>query len=241
MMQWLLALQWEAIIQIIIIDILLGGDNAIIIALACRNLPKHLRRRGIIWGAAGAIILRVVLISIAVALLGIPWLKLVGAALLFWIGVKLMLPELDDDGTQAQVDASHRFWTAVRTIIVADFVMSLDNVIAIAAAAETADPSQRTGLIIFGLLFSVPFIIFGSQLVLKLLDRFPFIVTLGGALLGWIAGGLMVTDPALRAVWPMEPSLGYLASALGAVSVVSVAKVMGRSRRRAQLSAPHGT
>lgn len=240
MMQWLLALQWDAIIQIIIIDILLGGDNAIVIALACRNLPKHLRRRGVIWGAAGAIVLRVILISIAVALLGIPWLKLVGAALLLWIGVKLMLPDLDD-GTQAQVDASNRFWTAVRTIVVADFVMSLDNVIAIAAAAESADPSQRTGLIIFGLLFSVPFIVLGSQLVLKLLDRFPFIVTLGGALLGWIAGGLMVTDPALRAALPMTPSVGYVASALGAVFVVSVAKAMGRSRRSVHPSTPHGT
>jgi len=231
MWQWLLNLEWDAIVQIIIIDILLGGDNAVIIALACRNLPPRHRRLGIIWGAAGAIVLRVILITVAVALLAIPFLKLVGGLLLLWIGVKLIAPPPEDD-EHADIKASDKLLAAVKTIIVADFVMSLDNVIAIAGAAEQADPSQRIGLIIFGLLVSVPFIVFGSQLILKLLDRLPIIVVLGGALLGWIAGGLIAGDPIVRPLVPAAAYVGYAASAAGAVFVVALAKWLERRRAR---------
>ncbi|MEW5881756.1 MAG: TerC family protein [Pseudomonadota bacterium] len=229
MWQWLLNLEWDAIVQIIIIDILLGGDNAVIIALACRNLPPKHRSLGVIWGAAGAIVLRVILITVAVALLTVPFLKLVGGLLLLWIGVKLIAPPPEHDD-HASVQASDKLWAAVKTIIVADFVMSLDNVVAIAGAAEQADPSQRTGLIIFGLLVSVPFIVFGSQLILKLLDRLPIIVVLGGGLLGWIAGGLIVGDPIVQPYVPRDAYVGYAASVLGAVFVVALAKWLERRR-----------
>ena len=232
MMQWLMNLDWNAIVQIIIIDILLGGDNAVIIALACRNLPPKARRQGIIWGAGGAIVLRVILITVAVALLNVPFLKLVGGVLLLWIGIKLMVPA-DEGGEHAKLQASDRLLSAIKTIIIADFVMSVDNVIAIAGAAEQADPSQRTGLIIFGLLVSVPFIVFGSQIILKLLDRFPIIILLGGALLGWIAGGLMLSDPIVEPHLPQTDTARYVASAVGAAFVVAVAKLVGRRRQRA--------
>jgi YjbE family integral membrane protein len=232
MMQWLMSLEWDAIVQIIIIDILLGGDNAVIIALACRNLPTKLRRQGIFWGAAGAIVLRVILITVAVALLNVPFLKLIGGALLLWIGVKLIAPP-PEGGDHAKIAASDKLMSAIKTIIVADFVMSLDNVIAIAGAAEHADPSQRTGLIIFGLLVSVPFIVFGSQLILKLLDRFPVIVLLGAALLGWIAGGLIVGDVWIKPFLPDHALVGYVGSTVGAVAVVVIAKLLERRRGKA--------
>lgn len=241
MMQWLMALEWDAIIQIIIIDILLGGDNAVIIALACRGLPPKLRKQGIFWGSAGAIILRVILISVAVHLLALPWLKFIGGVLLLWIGIKLLLPVNEEEG-HANITSTDKLWTAVRTIIVADFVMSVDNVIAIAGAAETADPAQRTGLIIFGLLVSVPFIVFGSQIVLKLLDRFPAIITLGGGLLGWIAGGLIVTDNVTKIYMPDYAYSTHIASLIGAVLVIAVAKVISARQARASRKeeAPHG-
>jgi YjbE family integral membrane protein len=228
MMAWLVNLEWDAIVQIIIIDILLGGDNAVVIALACRNLSDNARNKGIFWGAAGAIILRVILITMAVALLNIPFLKLVGGLLLLWIGVKLIAPP-DEEG-HADIQASDKLMAAIKTIIVADFVMSLDNVIAIAGAAEQADPAQRTGLIIFGLLVSVPFIVFGSQLILKLLDRFPIIILLGGGLLGWIAGGLIIGDKVLTGYVPQNPTVIYIASAIGALFVVGLAKWLQRRR-----------
>ena len=232
MIEWLMNLEWDAIVQIIIIDILLGGDNAVIIALACRNLPPKHRRQGIIWGAAGAIILRVILITVAVALLEVPFLKLVGGLLLLWIGIKLLAPPEEEGGPHGKVQASDKLLAAIKTIIVADFVMSLDNVIAIAGAAEQADPSQRTGLIIFGLLVSVPFIVFGSQIILKLLDRYPIIILLGGALLGWIAGGLIVTDPVTEPFVPQTDTVRYVASAAGAAFVVAVAKLLARRRHK---------
>lgn len=232
MMAWFANLEWDAIFQIILIDILLGGDNAVIIALACRNLPAKQRTKGIIWGAAGAIVLRVILITVAVALLNIPFLKLIGGVLLLWIGIKLIAPP-DEAETHANLQASDKLWSAIKTIIVADLVMSFDNVVAIAGAAEHADPSQRTGLIIFGLLVSVPFIVFGSQLVLKLLDRFPVIVLAGGALLGWIGGGLMLTDVFVKPYVPEGDALRYAASAIGAVLVVVIAKILAARRPKA--------
>lgn len=196
---------WIAVGQIIMIDILLGGDNAVVIALACRKLPPAQRTKGIIWGTAGAIVLRVILIFFALALLAVPYLKIVGAVLLVWIGVKLLAPE--DEDSHGDIQASDKLWAAVKTVIVADLVMSVDNVIAIAGAAEGAGGDHKMGLVVFGLLVSIPIIVWGSQLVIKLMDRFPVIITVGGMLLGWIAGTMAVTDPAALPYLPTTPAL----------------------------------
>ncbi len=197
---------WVALGQIIIIDILLGGDNAVVIALACRKLPPHQRTKGIIWGTAGAIILRVILIAFAMTLLMVPFLKLVGALLLIWIGVKLLAP---DDEAHGDIQGSDKLMAAIKTIIVADLVMSVDNVIAIAGAAQNAGEHSFL-LVVLGLLISIPIIVWGSTLVLKLMSRFPMIITAGGMLLGWIAGGMLVTDPAFvnPDKWTFMPKLG---------------------------------
>ncbi|SIT50028.1 Membrane protein TerC, possibly involved in tellurium resistance [Paraburkholderia piptadeniae] len=193
MLEFLATLHWGAVFQIIVIDILLGGDNAVVIALACRNLPAAQRTQGVLWGTLGAILLRVVLIAFAVALLDVPLLKFAGGLLLLWIGVRLLAPAPD---AHANVKPADKLITAIKTIVIADAVMSLDNVIAIAGAAEAAEPHHRIALVVFGLFVSIPLIVWGSQLVLKLLDRYPIVVTVGGALLGWIAGSLIVNDPA---------------------------------------------
>ncbi|AQG97794.1 hypothetical protein A9R05_02350 [Burkholderia sp. KK1] len=227
MLEFFSTLHWGAVVQIIVIDILLGGDNAVVIALACRNLPDRQRTRGIVLGTLGAILLRVVLIAFAVMLLDVPFLKFVGGVLLLWIGVKLMQPDHDEH----HIDASDRLWAAVKTIVIADAVMSLDNVIAIAGAAEAADPRHRLALVIFGLIVSIPLIVWGSTLVLKLLDRFPVVVLLGAALLGWIAGGLIIDDPFIDR-WPALNTdiVGYAARVAGALFVVGVGWLL---RRRA--------
>ena len=226
---------WIALGQIIIIDILLGGDNAVVIALACRKLPAAQRSKGIIWGTAGAIVLRVVLIIFAMTLLNLPFLKVVGALLLVWIGVKLL--------------------AAIKTIIVADLVMSVDNVIAIAGAAQSSG-EHSTLLVVLGLLISIPIIVWGSQLVIKLMERFPMIITAGGMLLGWIAGGMLVTDPAFvnPDKWQWMPKLGtvdsngmaeisrtlyWTAHVAGALLVLAIGKFI-TSRRGATDSAQHG-
>ena len=219
---------WVAVGQIIMIDIVLGGDNAVVIALACRRLPPAQRRLGILWGTAGAIILRVILIFFALVLLAIPYLKLVGAALLVWIGVKLMLPE-EGDG-HADIQGSDRLWGAVKTVIVADLVMSIDNVIAIAGAAEAAGGSHQMPLVIFGLLVSIPIIVWGSQLVLKLMDRYPLIITVGAMLLGWIAGTMAITDPAVKDLIVPTDALKYGCGAAGALLVLALGKWFGRPR-----------
>jgi YjbE family integral membrane protein len=222
---------WIAVGQIIMIDILLGGDNAVVIALACRSLPPAQRTKGIIWGTAGAIALRVVLIFFALTLLQIPFLKLIGALLLVWIGIKLLLPE-HDGGGHGDVAASDKLWGAIKTVIVADLVMSVDNVIAIAGAAESAGGDHTMPLVIFGLLISIPIIVWGSQLVLKLMDRFPVLITIGGMLLGWIAGTMAVTDPAIVDWVPRDgapkpevlASVRYGAGAAGALLVLLLGK-----------------
>lgn len=229
---YLATLHWGAIFQIIVIDILLGGDNAVVIALACRNLPKEQRLKGILWGTAGAIALRVILIAFAVALLQVPFLKLVGGALLVWIGVKLLLPGEEDE--HGNLQGGTTLWSAIKTIIIADLVMSVDNVIAIAGAAQQADPDHQMGLVIFGLVVSIPLIVWGSTLVLRLLERFPIVITLGGALLGWIAGSMMITDIAVvRAIGEPGTALHYGAGAAGAVLVVLIGKLLGARRKPA--------
>ena len=218
---------WIAVGQIILIDILLGGDNAVVIALACRGLPPKQRRMGIIYGTAGAIILRVVLIAFALALLQVPYLKLVGGVLLVWIGVKLLAPHDDDD--HANINPSDKLWGAVKTVIVADLVMSVDNVLAIAGAAESAG-SHQLPLVIFGLLVSIPIIVAGSQIVLKLMDRFPIIITLGAMLLGWIAGQMAFTDPAMKPFVPAGKVWEYAAAAAGALLVLAIGKAIQARR-----------
>ncbi|MBB5407230.1 YjbE family integral membrane protein [Paraburkholderia sp. CI2] len=226
MLEFFTTLHWGSVFQIIVIDVLLGGDNAVVIALACRNLPQSQRMRGIVWGTAGAIALRVVLIAFAVVLLDVPFLKFAGGLLLLWIGVRLLAPAHD---AHDNVKPADKLISAVKTIIIADAVMSVDNVIAIAGAAEAAEHEHRLALVIFGLVVSIPLIVWGSQLILKLLDRFPGIVLFGAGLLGWIAGGLMVNDPAGDR-WPIldTPVAEYGMSIAGALFVVIVGYLLKR-------------
>ena len=234
---------WVAVGQIIMIDILLGGDNAVVIALACRKLPPAQRTQGILWGTAGTIILRVILIFFALTLLAIPFLKIVGAILLLWIGVKLLAPEHDDP--HGSIQGSDKLWAAVKTVIVADLVMSVDNVIAIAGAAQGAGDGHQMPLVIFGLLVSIPIIVWGSQLVIKLMDRFPMIITLGGMLLGWIAGTMLISDPAVVRLdawtWvpkiPQTDTVKYAAGIAGALLVLAIGKWVA-SRRPTAHDAP---
>jgi YjbE family integral membrane protein len=193
---------WAALLKIIGINIVLSGDNAVVIALACRSLPEKQRKLGVLFGSGGAIVLRIILTFFAVYLMNLPYLKIVGALLLLWIGVK------------------ENLMAAIRTIIIADFVMSLDNVIGVAAAANGNVP-----LIVIGLLISIPIIIFGSTLIMKVMDRFPIIITIGGGLLGYVAGEMAVTDSAISG-W-IEHHAHYLHTWLpiaGALIVVAVGK-----------------
>jgi YjbE family integral membrane protein len=231
MQEFLAADFWIAVGQIIMIDILLGGDNAVVIALACRKLHPEQRKMGILWGTLGAIVLRVILIFFALQLLSIPYLKIVGALLLLWIGVKLLVPEEED--AHSSIQASEKLWSAVKTIIVADFVMSLDNVLAIAGAAQGAAADHHMVLVIFGLLVSIPIIVWGSQLVMKLMDRFPVIITLGGMLLGWIAGSMALTDPAVDIHLPTLPQtevMEYVWAIVGSLLVYAGGKVWARRK-----------
>lgn len=231
MLEFFQTLSWAAVFQIILIDILLGGDNAVVIALACRNLPKEQRLKGVLWGTAGAIILRIVLIAFALTLLAVPYLKLVGALLLAWVALKLLVPDHADD--HSNIHSSATVWAAIKTIIIADFVMSLDNVIAIAGAAQLADPEHQMGLVIFGLLVSIPIIVWGSTLILKMIDRFPSIVTLGAGLLGWIAGGLLVTDVVIVQRFGEPTALvHYGAAAAGAILIVVLGKLLAQRKTK---------
>ena len=230
MEEFMTASFWLAVGQIIMIDILLGGDNAVVIALACRNLPPKQRAQGIIYGTMGAIVLRVILIAFALALLAVPYLKIVGAILLVWIGIKLLQPEGAEDHN---ISSSDKLWSAVKTVIIADLVMSVDNVLAIAGAAQGAGQQHQLPLVIFGLLVSIPIIVWGSQIVLKLMERFPIIITLGAMLLGWIAGQMAYTDPAIKAYLPAQAYWSYIAAASGAVFVFVVGNLL-QKRKAAQ-------
>lgn len=211
------AVFWVAVGQIILIDIVLSGDNAVVIALACRNLSPEQRRTGIFWGVAGAVSLRVVLTVFAALVMNLPWLKLVGGLLLVWIAVKLMLPE-DEEGHD--IESSANLWGAVKTIVVADFVMSLDNVIGVAGAAQGS-----LVLLLFGLAVSIPLIVWSSQLILHWMERFPSIVLLGAALLGYVAGQMIFSDPGVTAALPQLPDWSAkVAGIVGALLVVIVGR-----------------
>jgi YjbE family integral membrane protein len=226
---------WLALGKIIWVNILLSGDNAVVIALAARSLPPQQQKQAIMIGSGAAIAMRIVLTLVAAQLLLLPYLKLVGALLLLYIGVTLLLPEDDSDNGGSGVTSSMA--TAVRTILIADLVMSLDNVIAVAAAANGNVP-----LLIIGLATSIPLVIFGSTLLLKVIERYPAIVWAGAALLGFIAGEISVTDPAV-AEWFAEQEVAWglgghrlqlLAGAIGAALVLGVGKAL--LSRRAALS-----
>jgi len=224
---------WIGLLKIIWVNLLLSGDNAVVIALAARSLPARQQKQAIFWGSGAAIILRILLTIFAVALLMLPWLKIAGGLLLIWIGVQLLVP--DDDGDE--IASSDNLLTAIRTILIADLVMSLDNVIGVAAAADTAPGDAKIVLLILGLAISIPIIIFGSTVVLHMMERFPVIITFGGGLLGWIAGEMMVTDPAI-ADWVHERVAWlhsyYVSAIIGAALVVIVGTVLARRRPAAE-------
>jgi YjbE family integral membrane protein len=218
---------WVAGLEIIVINILLSGDNAVVIALACRNLPPKQRTLGIFWGVIGAVILRIILTFFAVQLLLLPYLQLVGAALLVWIGIKLIAEDEGDDGHEIQ--ASDRLVAAVKTVIVADLVMSIDNVIGVAGAAKGSLP-----LLVFGLVVSIPLVVIGSQIIMKLIERFHWLVVAGGGLLGYIAGEIAIEDAAVKPwIDANAPVLHYLAPAVGIVVVVTVGVWLTRRNRAA--------
>jgi len=227
MIAWLSdAHNWIALLEIIGVNIVLSGDNAVVIALACRSLPPTQQRLAIIFGAAGAIVLRAVLTVFAVLLLARPYLKLVGGMLLLWIAIKLLLPDDDGDG---KTDGKAGIYAAIKTIVIADLVMSLDNVLGVAAVAK-----GDVVLLVLGLLISMPLIIYGSTLIMRLMGRFPVIITLGAALLGYVAGEMAVTDPVV-APW-IEANASLLlrfAPLLGAVLVVLAGKYFARRKKRA--------
>jgi YjbE family integral membrane protein len=223
------AIFWLALGKIVWVNILLSGDNAVVIALAARNLPVHQRAKAVMLGSATAIVLRVLLTLFAVELLHYPYLKIIGAVLLLWIGVQLLLPEDDDQGDEIR-SAEHLF-TAIRTILIADLVMSLDNVIAVAAAAESGPAHSRTLLLILGLGLSIPLIIFGSQLLMRVMERFPLLITLGAALLGYVAGEMLVHDHALEAFFADLGGAASLALELAcALGVVLLGSWLARRR-----------
>ncbi len=227
MIEFFQELNWVIVGQIILIDILLGGDNAIVIALACRHLPVELRFKGILWGTFGAIIVRIVLIGFAVTLLTLPYLKLVGGLLLLWIGMKLLLNE---DENMDDIDGGDKLFTAIKTILIADLVMSIDNVIAVASAAEQAHADHTMILVIFGIMVSIPVVIWGSSIVLKIMEKIPSLVTLGAALLGYLGGAMIVADTAISMYitdyLPTGlldfPDLGVHLSLPGAIGAVAV-------------------
>ena len=219
---------WGAFGAIIVANILLSGDNAVVIAMAARSLPEHLQRRAIFWGSAAAIVMRIILTLIAVEMLKWPYLKIVGALLLLYIGISLLSEDSGEEGSHKQVGTMA---AAIRTILVADLVMSLDNVLAVAAAAK-----GNTPLLVIGLAVSIPLIVFGSTLLLRVMDRFPIIITVGAALLGFLAGEMLFTDPAFVARFGAQTDV--VVNAAGAVGAVVVVAVGLWLQRRAQARAP---
>lgn len=218
---------WTSLLQILLLDLLLGADNAVVIAMVCRQLPPQRQRQAIWGGMAGAVILRIVLLFFAMHLLALPWLKLVAGALLLWIGTRLIVAP---EPAPHSVKSSAHLWAAIKTIVVADAVMSLDNVLAVAAAGQ-----GNLYLVAGGVLLSIPLILLGSRVVLALMERFPVIITLGGGLIGWVAVSLALSDPVLAPWAPPVGLMSYLANAAGAVLVMAVGAAMARYQARQRL------
>jgi YjbE family integral membrane protein len=220
---------WGALGAIVVANLLLSGDNAVVIALAARSLPASQQRKAIFWGSAAAIVLRIVLTIAAVQLLQLPYLKLAGALALLWIGVQL----LADTEQEGEVKAEGTLPAAIRTILLADVVMSIDNVIAVAGAADRAPEAYRLPLLIAGLAMSIPLIIAGSTLLMKVMERFPIIITLGAALLGYLAGQMLASDPALQGWFEANvPRAELVFGALGALAVVAVGRWLHHRQTR---------
>lgn len=216
---------WIGLMKIIWINIILSGDNAVVIALAARSLPPHQQKKAILFGSGAAVVLRIVLTIVAAKLLQLSFLQVVGGMLLLWIGIQLLSEEEEEEGHAKEGGG---LMAAVRTILIADLVMSLDNVIAVAAAAKGNDI-----LLLLGLAISIPLVIFGSTLMIKLMERFPVIVVLGAALIGWVGGETIVSDASLHDFALAHPALHYVAAALGATLVVGIGKFWPRARRAA--------
>jgi len=235
---------WIGLLKIIGVNVILSGDNAVVIALAARSLPAKQQKQAIFWGAGAAVILRIILTIFAVALLTLPWLKIIGSLLLFWIGTKLLIPEDGEDDIQA----SDQLLSAIKTILIADLVMSLDNVIAVAAAS-----GGSYILLILGLAISIPLVVFVATLLIKLMERFPVIITIGAGLIGWVAGEMLVADSALTG-WFTSLGMTYkdgrpyangwsvelIAGIVGIVIVVALGKWLAARREpsAAQADAP---
>ncbi|MES2188125.1 MAG: TerC family protein [Pseudomonadota bacterium] len=216
---------WIGLFKIVWINIILSGDNAVVIALAARSLPPVQQRKAILWGSGAAVVLRIGLTVVAAELLTLPYLQIVGGLLLLWIGVQLLGEEEEEEG---ETKVYGTLAAAVRTILIADLVMSLDNVIAVAAAAH-----GNMILLVLGLAISIPLVIFGSSLMIKLMERFPIIVTLGAALIGWVGGEAIAGDVALRDVMAENHLLHYVAAAVGAVIVVGIGKALSARKKAA--------
>jgi YjbE family integral membrane protein len=217
---------WIGLLKIVWINIILSGDNAVVIALAARTLPQHQQKLAVLWGSGAAVVMRVILTVVAAKLLALPFLQIVGGALLLWIGVQLLSEEDEDEG-ESQTQANASMMAAIRTILVADLIMSLDNVIAVAAAAQGS-----MLLLILGLAISIPLVIFGATLMVKLMERFPVIVVAGAGLIGWVAGETIVSDALIAPHVDENRWLHYVAAACGAALVIAVGKLM-RARSRA--------
>ena len=216
---------WIGLIKIVWINIILSGDNAVVIALAARSLPPAQQKKAVLFGSGAAVVLRIVLTVVAAKLLALPYLQIAGGLMLLWIGVQLLGSEEDGEGKSKEYGS---MLAAVRTILIADLVMSLDNVIAVAAAAH-----GNIVLLVLGLAISIPLVIFGSTLMIKLMERYPFIVVLGAALIGWVGGETIVSDTSLHDFALAHPALHYVAAALGATFVVGIGKFWPRTRRAA--------
>ena len=209
---------WLGLIKIVWIDITLSGDNAVVIALAARSLPPSQQTKAVVLGSGAAVALRVSLIVVATWLLQLPWLEIAGGLLLLWIGIKLL--NQDEGDAAGDSPKPGGLLAAVRTILVADLIMSLDNIIAVAAAAQ-----GNMVLLILGLAISIPLVVFGSTLIIKLMDRFPIIIQAGAALIGWVAGETMIRDTALKGLVGGRDWLHYVAAAMGAVLVLGIGRV----------------
>ncbi|QDL52874.1 TerC family protein [Rhodoferax aquaticus] len=216
---------WISLIEIVWINIILSGDNAVVIALAARSLPAEQQKKAVMFGSGAAVILRVGLTLVAATLMQLPYLQIVGGLLLLWIGVQLITGE---EGGEGESSTTSSLMGAVRTILIADLVMSLDNVIAVAATAH-----GNMVLLVLGLAISIPLVIFGSTLMIRIMERFPFIVTLGAALIGWVAGGTIVSDVSLQAQLASYHWLHYVAAAVGAIAVLGIASLVKRKNASA--------
>jgi len=225
---------WGALGAIIVANILLSGDNAVVIAMAARSLPASQQKRAIFYGSAAAIVMRIVLTIVAVQMLQVPYLKIAGALALLWIGIQLLT---DSEGA-GEIKEVGTISAAIRTILIADLVMSIDNVIAVAAAASRAPDAYRLILLVIGLATSVPLIIIGSTLLMKIMERFPIIITLGAGLLGFLAGEMFVTDPAIADWFHTKVERARLIVGIGgAIAVVIVGKWLHHRGRRAEVEA----